>query len=356
MRMRPAAPFLCALLLAASGALAADPRPAPPPPTPPAQADPDVQSYDEPGLLERQHEWTLYAADGILRLERPSASPSMERRLALLGIDEVMHYPAVPEDCPAARAFLLRRLSLAADQMESTQVDDGAVVWKLYNHTFIVKTRSVTLAFDLTRTWWGQTRHDGELEAVTERIVELCDAMFVSHEHFDHRDGWVVDAFRDREKLVIEPSGIFERSESTAYELGLAGGRIEFVLLPGYQGDLPNNVTVVRTPEGLAFCHTGDLFQQNSTPTDMFEWIDRVKERHRVDVLMVNNWVMKMPRVVRGFDPAVVITGHENEVGHAIEKRKPHFLSFDRAAGLDRPAIVMTWGESYYYAGPPRAE
>ena len=61
-----------------------------------------------------------------------------------------------------------------------------------------------------------------------------------------------------------------------------------------------------------------------------------------------------------GFDPAVVITGHENEMGHTIDHREPYWLSYKRKSGSERfggdpdigyetPLLLMTWGESYHY-------
>ena len=85
----------------------------------------------------------------------------------------------------------------------------------------------------------------------------------------------------------------------------------------------------------------------------MWDWIDYVKDHWQVDVLMVNNWTPDLQRVVRGFDPQVVIPGHENEIGHAVEDRKPWFMDYDRVRGMSYPSIIMTWGESYFFSGGP---
>ncbi len=328
---------------------AADPRPALPTPNPPAEAPPSRQSYPEAALLERQHAWSLYAVDSLIRRVRPGFPESPERLLPMLTLDECLHYAGVPGQSTAAESFCRARYEVAAFEMERSEVQSGALIWKIYNHGFVVRTKSVTVAFDLTRSWWGMRENQPEWEAVTRRIIDRCDALFISHLHGDHQDDWVIQTFRDQGKPVLMPDSL-KRDGKSRQPVALSGGReVQAVVFPGYQSELENNVTVVFTPEGMSFAHTGDLFQGNATPIALFDWIDHVKDTCRVDVLMVNIWVMDLHRVVRGFDPVVVIPGHENEVGHGIDKRKPFYLDYDRLKGLEYPGIVMAWGESFYY-------
>ena len=131
---------------------------------------------------------------------------------------------------------------------------------------------------------------------------------------------------------------------------------LEVIIYPGHQGEnIENNVSLVKTPEGLSFSQMGD--QSNS---DDFEWIDEVGNNHVVDVLLPNCWTTDIVRVTKGFNPALVITGHENEMGHTIDHREPYWLTYQRQEGSDRfggssevgydtPLILMTWGESYHY-------
>lgn len=51
---------------------------------------------------------------------------------------------------------------------------------------------------------------------------------------------------------------------------------------------------------------------------DDFQWIDEVGIHHVVDVLMPNCWTTDIAGVAKGFNPAIIITGHENEMGHTI--------------------------------------
>lgn len=319
-------------------------------PEPPGATDPDIQAYDEESLLDRQHEWTLFEVDRILRLHRPQWPEPPARRLALLAVDEVVHYSQVPRYSPATADFARRRLEAALYDMEnSAPVRRGALIWKLYNHGFVVRTSSVSFAFDLTRSWWGMSVDDPTFNTLAMRIIDQCDALFVSHDHGDHSDDWVIQAFESRGKPVIGPWGL-DADGRTHHRVELPDNRHLYVVMyPGYQSDLICSVPIVFTPEGMSFAHTGDLWQSNSTPTTMWDWIDHVGECHEVDVLFVNCWVMQLPRVVRGFDPVLVITGHEDEVGHEINKRKPFFMSYDRVQDIEYPSVLMMWGESYYY-------
>ena len=66
-------------------------------------------------------------------------------------------------------------------------------------------------------------------------------------------------------------------------------------------------------------------------------------------MLMVNIWTTDLKRVIQGFDPNLVISGHENELGHSPLKRKSNYLVYDKLPDCNYPWVLMTWGESYYY-------
>jgi len=117
------------------------------------------------------------------------------------------------------------------------------------------------------------------------------------------------------------------------------------VIYPGHQGNsVQNNVSLVFTPEGLSFCHTGD--QSN---LEDFTWIDQVKDYHNVDILMTNCWTTDINRMARGINAKMIITGHENELGHTIDHREPYWLTYDRLYYTNYPYLLMTWGESFHY-------
>jgi len=271
---------------------------------------------------------------------------------------------------PPVQEFFKTRISAAIDEIERSDITEGARIWKLYNDGFVIQTKSVTIGFDLIRGKSVRVEQFSIEDDEMSKLIDLCDVLFISHYHADHAEEWVAQTFIDRGKPVIAPSDIWngksihkqithmERVVHTEQILHIQGGQQELkvVVYPGHQSlDIVNNVYLVSTPEGLCFSQMGD--QSND---EDFEWIDEVGNIHNVDVLIPNCWTTDIVRVAKGFDPRLIITGHENEMGHSIDHREPYWLSYQRQTGSDRfggsvdvgysqPLILMTWGESYHY-------
>lgn len=309
-------------------------------------------------FLNRQYEVTLnLVADALTRFPPQLPEPFI-RRMAMLMLDGVLHEESAPELLPV-QDFFHSAMGFAVDEIESTRVSRGAIIWKLYDHGFVVRTPTVTIGFDLVRGYSAGVDSFAVPDRLMERIIEQCDLLFISHWHGDHADRMVISSFIGADKPVVAPA---EAEADSAFQgrithlaadadsvqvLPIQGGSLslEVVVFPGHQGaDMSNNVTLVRSPEGLAFCHTGD--QSNE---DDFSWIDEVSDQYEVDVLMINCWTTDISRAARGFDPELIITGHENELGHSIDHREPFWLTYDRLSRTSYPFLVMTWGESYHY-------
>lgn len=320
-------------------------------------------------FLDRQARTFLDLIDETLRQYPPRLTERAERRLALCLLDGVLHDVYAPKRLPV-QAFFHERIRRAVGQIENATVEDGAMIWKLYNHGFVIRTATVTFGFDLVRARLRRTEGFALSDALMKRLVEQCDALFISHRHGDHADAWVAQTFLDQKKPVVAPPEVWEdlpihggithlkREVQTLQVLLIQNGRRELrvVNYPGHQGSsIENNVPLVFSPEGMSFCQMGD--QSNDSD---FAWIDSVGKHHRVDVLLPNCWTTDIVRTIRGFDPELVITGHENEMGHAIDHREPYWLTYERKVGSDRfggsrligyddPSLVMTWGEAYHY-------
>ena len=313
---------------------------------------------DVPGFLNDQADVSLANASITLAKYPPGSVEKLQRGMALLLIDNVLHQEKSPS-FPAVKDFLMDRISKAADEIRNTQVKKGAVIWKLYNHSFVVKTASVTIGFDIQRGY-----RYGEDFAISgnliKSIIDATDVLFISHLHGDHTDAWITGMFLDQGKPVIAPPGIFKElpvynrilhPERIAHkvqqvELPLKNVTLKTVVYPGHQGEaILNNVYLISTPEGLTFIHTGDQSNNND-----FEWINRINEHHRVDVLMANCWTPLPERMKNGIRPAVIIPGHENEMGHTVDHREPFWLNQRRlGAGDSFPVIEMVWGERFFY-------
>jgi hypothetical protein len=120
----------------------------------------------------------------------PQLFEPIERHMAMLMLDAVFHDVEAPERS-AVQEFHHSRIELAEKEIENIRVDEGAMIWKLYNMGFVVRTKTVTIGFDLTHGY--SARHEGFAvsDNLMDRIVQQCDVHFISHRHGDHADEWV---------------------------------------------------------------------------------------------------------------------------------------------------------------------
>jgi hypothetical protein len=251
----------------------------------------------------------------------------------------------------------------AIADIEQTKVTEGMRIWKLYNHGFFIRTKSVSFCFDIMRG----TRSEGFPVDVSlmERLADQSDALFISHLHSDHADEVVAKLFVDRNKPVIAVEGLWsepsehwaksliypERNEDIEHEIPVQGGKqiLKVVAYPGHQGKIDNNVHLVTTPEGYTVIQTGDQYSHEDGAGSDFDWTGRIGAMHDVDVFLPNCWSRDIQRSIRGVDPKLVITGHENEMGHTVDHREDYTQTYNHLFGTKYPYIVMTWGESYHY-------
>ena len=351
-------------------------------------AEPSVAPYlhaDDDAFMTRQAEALLAEVEQTLRGVPPQLPEPRERRLALRLLDAVLHEPFAPNR-PPVQQFYHQQIAGAVDSMESTVVSEGAVIWKLYNHGFVVRTASVTLAFDINPGPPAFAVYEGGAKvrvaspdlpiaaALLERLVGQCDALFVSHRHGDHAVEPVARLFLDQKKPVVAPPDVFEgldfhgaithlaRDGSITQTLEIPGKSLalEVVVYPGqqYQGNgIPNNVVLVTSPEGISVMHNGDQINDPYPEyQEDFRWSDAIHEQHKVDILMTNCWMNDLFRFVKGVNPRLVVPGHENELGHVLWDRVPYWgdaaflkLNYPELLASDYRVLVMTWGESYHY-------
>ncbi len=329
-----------------------------------------------PELLDAPDEWierSLGWVDGILNSYQPHVIEHPVRRAALIRIDDILHIKTAPHK-PLVQKFYHQRIAQAVEQIERTKVDKGMKVWKLYNHGFFIRTSKASFCFDIMP---GYRAEGFPVEmSIMERIADQADAMFISHRHGDHAHPMVVELFIERDKPVIAPEGLWkidesiqifderakllkeitkhliypERSAEIIHEIPIQNGKevLKVVAYPGHQGTMTNNVHLVITPDNLTVVQTGDQSGSEEPGWD-FDWIAQIGHQHNVDLLLPNCWSTNIKRFIRGVDPQLVITGHENEMGHTVDHREDYTQTYNRLFGTRYPFIVMTWGESYHY-------
>ncbi len=315
-----------------------------------------------PELLDAPDEWinrSLAWAGDILDEYKPALTEHPVRRAALIRLDDVLHIKSAPEKL-LVQQFYRARIERAVAGIESTKVSGGAGIWKLYNHGWLIRTASVSFAFDIvpgTKTQ-GFTVDD----KVLRRLASQADALFISHLHEDHANQAVARLFLDLGRPVVAPEGLWQgqeiarrltyprRSVSEVHTLALRNGKaLKFVAYPGHQGKSPIvNVHLVTTPEGFTVVQTGDQ-SGDEGPGGDFDWIAQIGRDRRVDVLLPNCWTNGIQRMARGVNPELILTGHENEMGHTVDHREDYTQTYNHLFGSRYPFIVMAWGESYQF-------
>lgn len=318
------------------------------------------REFTAPELRDASDEWidrSLQWADYILKKFAPAIPEPPERRAALIRLDDILHIESAPAK-PLVQAFYKHRIEDAVAEMETTPVKDGVRIWKLYNHGFVVRTPTVTFAFDLV----AGIPVEGFVisAALQQRLVDQCDALFISHEHGDHASRELAALFLKAGKPVVAPDGLWAddplfaghivyppRSLTETYSLPVRQGSQHLTVQawPGHQIPVLNNIHMVTSPEGFTVLHTGDQETPEEPGTD-YAWIDHIGEHHHVDVLLPNCWVTDLKRVIRGVNPDLVLTGHENEMQHTVDHREDYTQTYNRLFGTTYRYMVLGWGES----------
>ena len=333
-----------------------------------SEPDPSLDARGN-AYINRQSAHFLTEIHTTLAQYPPQLPEPRERYLSLLLLDAVLHDVYAAQRIPVQQ-FFHQRIETAINQIENTTVRKGARIWKLYNMGFVVKTPSTTFAFDLISGANTKSKGFAIPNDLMHRLIKQCDALFISHLHPDHADQQVAQQFIDSGRPVVAPPQVWagqpihtslthlKRQSDLQQELKVRNNTVSLkvVVFPGHQMEkVENNVTLVITPENLSFCQMGDQINEGNFTID-YPWIDQVASRFKVDVLMPPCWTNELFRIVRGFNPRLVLPGHENEIGHRVDDRVPFWgdsdfleTTYSELKKSAYPVLPMVWGESYHY-------
>ncbi len=319
--------------------------------------------------MDRQQAALLEEVFNVVDENPPAYPPARIRQTALYLMDAITHDKYAAFRTPLQETFH-QRIDKAITEIENTKVTEGAKIWKLYNMGFVVRTKSVTVAFDIVRGNSAGSKGFSLPDEYIKRLAKQCDVLFVSHWHDDHQDKDVARIFLDAGKPVVASPQVWkedpiyseiihlDRVPNKVQKLKLKDGKLKLkvVVYPGHQMKKTiNNVTLVLTPEGINFAHLGDQINEGDFMVD-FDWIDNVAKHFKVDFIMPTVWANDLVRITRGVDPKMVFLGHANELGHPVYDRDPFWgdtvfsePSLKALLNTDYPVIMMIWGESYLY-------
>lgn len=327
--------------------------------------DPQLSQKDN-DYLDRQAKVFLDTVSAVLYKFPPGILPEIrERGLAKLLMDAVFHEHFAVYRKPVQK-FFRARVDQVIKELETTKVEKGVQIWKVYNMAFIARTKSVTIAFDLVSGITSGSPDFTMSPDQIDRLAKQCDVLLITHRHPDHADKTVAERFLALGLPVVAPEQVWkdepifsqiihlERSVDKTHKLKLKRYTLDLVVYPGHQmKSIDNNVYLVKTPEGISLAHIGDQINEGDFMMD-WDWIDQVAKNHPVDVLMPNAWTTDIFRIVKGFDPKLLLPGHEIEMGHTVWDRLPFWgddqyleLNYSELKKSKYPVAVLVWGESY---------
>lgn len=309
--------------------------------------------HEKPDLyLDEQGKAFLKNIDEAFDLYPPSTEFSFPRKQALLLFDAVAHNTFY-DKTSHLKDFATSRASKVLADLEKP-MRKGVRLYKIYNDGFIIRTRELTFAVDLNGRAGTILPDD-----VMQKLVDYCSGLFITHNHSDHYDMNVVNMFKAQGKPIYaidefrpDDAEIIHcyppvPGKSRDIDVLLGGRPMKVKIFPGHQGELQDNNYVFYLPNGKTVAHIGDQFLDK----DM-EWIDNVHEEVAIDVLIMECWINQEPRAIAGYNPKLIISGHENEMGHTIDHREAFWLTYykmEEVYKVKTPHVIMGWGEWYTY-------
>ena len=305
--------------------------------------------------LEHQAWYMLDLADQALNANPPAKDINLERQMALLMLDAVTHEPK-PSENPAVLDFLAKRMNHVLEDLDKPLKGRKSLrIYRLYNCGTLFRTRDLTVAVDIN----GRA---GQLipDEIMEKIVDHIDILFLTHDHSDHIDAHVRDFCHKRGIPIYGTDEIFKNDirvnhvrhdDLFTFDVDHPKGKLTVNVLPGHQSPYQNNIWIVTMPNGKVVGATGD--QWLSSKKDL-EWLKDIHKRlPAIDVLSMDCWIHDYDEHVADFNPRLIISQHENEIGaHGIDHREAYWVTmFKHSAAYQStiPWVLMTWGEWYDY-------
>ncbi len=219
-----------------------------------------------------------------------------------------------------------------------------AVIYKMYNHGFIVKLQDMIIAFDLVPgmiTW----------DLIPQEVLERIDVLLVSHVHSDHFNSTILDQVINLGGTVIIPEEInYPGATKLAANDSIIISGVKIIAHDGLHS-VPVRIYEVTSPLGIKIMHTGDNQTSETLPENIED----------LDILLLNSWVNEssgdisnitgMYNCLQKLKPSLMIPGHCNELWHSPSQRYAYdsvFVLQERHM-LPSEVRVMAWCEKTIY-------
>ncbi|MBN1346853.1 MAG: hypothetical protein JXQ73_29445 [Phycisphaerae bacterium] len=306
---------------------------------------------------------TLDWAELGLKAYPPSTENHKRRRAILRILDYPLHVNStpmrstrryVPQWAEAVGKHFQRAVEPAIKDVTDSRTTRGLDVWKIYDMGFVARSKSHCVGFDVHPGFFRlpYALTDAQIDALIGRL----EVLFISHAHLDHLNDRFVQRMLAAGKKVVLPApvrkdltheGVVRLHDDYARPTEVAG--LKVYVFPGWQGkDTPMNVYAVEL-DGHWVAHNGDNLR-----TEIYR---EIPGRCAVDVLLVNCW-SGLGAFISATHPKLAITGHENELAHAVPQRVAYGTTFAYLDMVRDPPEhrVIHWGERVHWEPAGRDE
>lgn len=305
--------------------------------------------------LEHQAYYMLDLANKAFNSNPPSTKVNLEREMGFLMLDAVLHEPT-PKENPAVLDYLATRMKMVIDDLNKPLKGKKSLrIYKLYNCGMIFRTRDMVVAVDLNG------RHGALIpDEIMAEIVDKIDIVFYTHNHGDHFDRNVRNLCHERSIPIWATDEIFKDDpevhhvwfdgEIRNFDIELPKGKLNVYALPGHQSKLHNNIWVITLPNKKVVAATGDQWMEDKS--DMIWLKDIHTKLPRIDVLSMDCWIHDYEEHLADFSPRLLVSQHENELGHGIDHREAYWMTLYKNNNIYKfstPYVLMSWGEWYDY-------
>ena len=282
-------------------------------------------------------EYTFSEIKEIFMLNPPQYGNTGLREACFGSLDDII-IGTYPPMASGIKPFYVSMVHKALMEIQTEQVTEGATVWQIYNHGFIVKTPTRTIAFDFKNYYYFKEIID---------LADYLDVLFISHEHSDHYDVTLVNNMKNLGKPVVGPS------EWSVPTIGMDAGESQEIAglqVTAHYGlhNVPVRQFEVVTPEGLKFLHTGD--NQTSETLPEVTGIDIMMLDAWINESGATSWIEGVRIAVNKMKPQVTLAGHIMALSHLGGIIVPYrdALASDDGTLLSE-YYVMAWGERIHY-------
>jgi hypothetical protein len=240
-----------------------------------------------------------------------------------------------------ALGYLRKCVLRAIEEVKTTDIKRGIVIWHLYNMGYVIKTPNSCFGVDI---------HCRD----AEKLEKSLDFLLITHQHHDHYSEDLLDAMIKAGKPVITRGYKGSTIIKKAQEFTFGSIRVKINI-----GDHHRHLPLLSTNNMLMFqidCKDEDTCYTIYHSGDGNK-MKKMKPDRKVDIYIVHVQLpMPLIRAVNHINPGITLVSHVMELSHSDKFPVPMRWTYDFAYKeiKDIPeerAIVLTWGERWLFPG-----